>query len=345
MQSLNKIDISSSTIFRIMLILLGFWFVYSILDIVIMLFSAVIIASAIEPVARYLDKYKIHRAISALSIYMIVLLLLAGTVGLMVQPLAIQVKQLATVLPSAVNKLSELLPLIPSINQANLLHSVQSGLLNFSDNIANFGFNVFAGTKSIVNGFINFLFVFVIAFYFILERDALKKFGRLITPRQHHSYIEQAVEKAQRSIGRWVLGQVVLGATVGILVGLGMWAIGVPYALLLGILAAVMEIIPAIGPVIGATVGVLVALSQGWITTLIAFAYYVVIGQIENHILIPNIMKRAVGLPPLITIIAVIIGAKLLGLLGIILAVPAATIIGIFVTDITKIDETEKMSG
>ena len=344
-RSVNRIEISSDTIFRAILIPLAFWFVYVVFDIVLMLFAAFIVASVVEPVARFLDRYKFPRALSVILVYVFVLLIVIGAVSLMVEPLAMQSRQLATIVPSVVNSLSGVTPLIPHIEQADLIESIQSGLLNFGDNIANFSINVFAGTRSVVVGLVNFLFVFVIALYLVVERDAMKKFARLLTPKEHYPYVAKAIEKAQRSVGRWVLGQLVLGIIVGVLVGVGLWIIGVPYALFLGILAVVMEFIPVIGPMIAATPGVLVAITQGWVIGLVAFIYYVIIGQVESHILIPNIMKRAVGLPPLVTIIAVILGARLLGLIGIILAVPAATIINILVSDLAKVDESQEMSG
>jgi predicted PurR-regulated permease PerM len=345
MRTVNKIEISSNTIFRVVLILLAFWFVYVVFDIFLMLFAAFIVASAVEPVARFLDKYKIPRALSVISVYVVVLLVIAGAVSLMVEPLAMQTRQLATIVPSVVNSLSSITPLIPRIEQADLIESIQAGLLSFGDNIANFSLNVFAGTRSVITGFVSFLFVFVIALYLVVERDALKKFAHLLTPKEHYPYVARAIERAQRSVGRWVLGQAALGTIVGLIVGTGLWIIGVPYALLLGILAGVMEIVPVIGPMIAATPGVLVAITQGWVIGLVTFIFYVINGQVESHILIPNIMKRAVGLPPLVTIIAVILGARLLGVVGVILAVPAATIINILVSDVARVDENQEMSG
>ena len=244
-----------------------------------------------------------------------------------------------------INSLNDLTPLIPRIEQAALIDSIQSGLLNFGENIANLSWNVFTGTRSVITGFVSFLFVFVIALYLVVERDALKKLAKLLTPAEHYPYVARMIERAQKSVGRWVVGQIVLGLLVGSLVGVSMWMIGVPYALLLGILAGVLELVPAIGPLIAATPGVLVALTQGWVIGLTAFIVYVIIGQVESHVLIPNVMRRAVGLPPLVTIIAVILGARLLGVLGIILAVPAATIIAIFLSDIARIDSAEELSG
>lgn len=341
----KKIDITSSTILRVVLILLGFWFIYTVFDIVLMLFAAFIVASLIEPIARYLDKWKIPRAVTVLVFYAVVLLGVVGLVTMIVEPVVTQSRQMAAVIPSAINSLSELTPLIPRIEQTELVNSIQSGLLNFSDNFANLGSNIFAGTRSVITGLVNLLFVFVIALYLVVEKDALKKLAKLLTPTPHYPYVAWMIERVQKNIGRWVVGQLIMGLIVGSLAGISLWIIGVPYTLLLALLAGVLEMVPAIGIFIAATFGVLVALTQGWWMGLTAMIAYTVIGQIENHILVPNIMRRAVGLPPLVTIIAVILGARLLGIIGIIFAVPAATIIAMFMSDIARADASEELSG
>ena len=208
------------------------------------------------------------------------------------------------------------------------------GLSRFGNDIANVGVGVFQSTRTFIAGFVSFLFVFVLAFYLVLERDALKKFARVVTPSAHVSYVEQVIGRAQRRVGRWLLGQLALGIIVGSIVGVGLWAFGVPYALLLGILAGLMEFIPVLGPIIAAIPAVLVALTQSLTIGVAVLVFYVIVGQIESHVLIPNIMKRAVGLRPLVTIIAVLIGARTLGVIGILLAVPTAAVISIFISDI-----------
>ena len=138
----QKIDISTSTIFRTVLVLLGFWLIYAVFDIVVMLFAAFIVASVAEPVADYLERYSIPRAISVVLFYMVALLVLAGVLGLMIEPLSVQVSQVAIQLPGIVNKLSSYAPLIPEYDQRTVIDTLQSGLLRFGDNVANFGSNI-----------------------------------------------------------------------------------------------------------------------------------------------------------------------------------------------------------
>ena len=138
----QKIDISTSTIFRTVMVLLGFWLIYAAFNIVVMLFAAFIVASVVEPVANYLERYKIPRAISVVLFYIVMLLVLAGVLSLMVDPLTRQVRQVAAQLPGTIEKLSVYTPLIPEFDQDMVLDVLQGGLLKFGDNLANLGSNV-----------------------------------------------------------------------------------------------------------------------------------------------------------------------------------------------------------
>jgi len=313
--------------------LLGIWFLYAAWKVVMMLFAAIVVASAIEPIADWCGKYKIPRAITVITVYVAVLLVGASVAGLMIQPLADQAQQLAVALPGVVDTALSFVPTL-QVDETAVVQAFQDGLSKFGDDLANVGRNVFAGTRTVVSGFFSVLFVFVIALYLVVEEGAVHKFARLVTPKEHLAYVEQAVDRVQRGLGRWLLGQLVLGFIVGSLIGLGLQFMGVPYALLLGILAGMMEFIPVAGPVIAAIPGIVVALAQSFILGLVVLVFYVIVSQIESHVLIPNIMQRAVGLRPLVTIIAVLIGAQLGGVVGILFAVPVASVVNTIASDI-----------
>lgn len=334
----QKIEIGSSTIVRTIVFVLALWFLYIAWQVVVMLFAAVIIASAMEPIANWLGRYKVPRALTVIGVYVAILLVGSTVAGLMISPLALQLEQLAQALPGVVDAALVFLPTL-HIDETAVVAAFQDGLAKFGNDIANIGHNVFVGTRTVISGIITVVFVFVIALYLVVEQDALKKFAQLITPREHFSYVENVVARAQRGLGRWLLGQLVLGIIVGTIIGVGLYALGVPYALLLGILAGLMEFIPVAGPIIAATPGVIVALAHSLSLGLIVWVFYVVVGQIESHVLIPNIMRRALGLRPLVTIIAVLIGAQLGGLVGVLLAVPAASVVNTIALDIFRRDE------
>lgn len=326
----ERIEITSNTIFRFLLIGLGFWFVYLIRDVLLMLFAAVVIAAVIEPVADAWQRYRIPRALSVLVVYVGILAVIAAVLTMILPVLAIQVSQLAQALPQLVQSQEWLSKSV----QSRALSSVQNVLLGFGEQLTRASFNVFQQTRTIFSGVLAVILVFVIAFYMVVEKDALKKLFRILLPASHVPYVEQVIDRAKKSIGRLVVAQLLLGAIVGVVVGGGLWLLGVKYALALGLLAGVLEIVPVIGPLVAAIPGVLVGVSQSLLYGLITLIFYIVVQQIENQFLVPAVMRRAIGLHPLVTIVAVLLGARLGGFVGVILAVPAATIISLFWADL-----------
>lgn len=341
MNTAQKIDIGSSTILRTILILLGVWFLYLIRDILLILVSAVVIAAAIEPVARGLRRYGVPRGLSVVIVYVAVIAILVLAVVLIVPAIVEQATQLVQSLPQLLRGLEERFHiglLIPSDIPAQIEESLQ----RFGNNAASLGLDVFQRTANVFSGLVSLIFVFIIALYLVIEENALKKFFRIVVPRAHLAYIERIIDRAEEKIGRWVLAQLSLGLIIGLIVGFGLWLMGVPHAAILGLIAGLLEIIPVIGPIIAGIFGTLIALSQSLLLGVAAAVFYIVVQQIENHVLIPNIMKKATGLNPLVTLVAVLLGGRLVGVVGVILAVPVATIISIFISDFfTKASDKE----
>jgi predicted PurR-regulated permease PerM len=340
----KKIDISSGTIFRAILILIGFWFLYLVVDLLVMLFASVVVASAIMPVANFLSRYRIPRPLSVLLVYILVLLVFSGVVTLMIPPLTEQMTQLAQALPHLLMRL-DAWGVLALVDSDAVVPSIQEALLGAGDNLANVGANVFRRTRTLFSGAFTLLFVFVIALYLVVDRDALKKPFRLVVPAEHLPYAEGIIDRAQRKIGRWAVAQLSLGVIIGIIVWAGLSLFGVPYSLVLGLLAGVFEMLPVIGPILAAIPAVAVGLSQSLVLGLGVLLFYVVVQQLENQLLIPVIMRKATGLNPLVTILAALLGARLGGVAGLILAVPAAVVLSAFFSDIVTSGRSDELSG
>jgi predicted PurR-regulated permease PerM len=339
------VDVTSNTIFRAVLILLAFWLLYVVLDIVIMLFAAVILASVIEPIANFFQKYKVPRGVTVAVVYLILITALTGAVTIMLDPLVQQSRQLAKVAPQFVETAYDYIGVAGAQN-IDVIASLQNAFLRVGDNLANISSNIFQGTRSFFSGLLTILFVFILAFYLVVERDALKKFFRLITPKEHLPYVEKVVDRATTRVGRWLLAQIALGIIIGIIVGIGLWALGVQYALLLGLASGLLEIIPMIGPIIAAIPGVLVALSQSLWLGVAVLVFYLAVQQFENNILIPKLMRKALGLNPIVTLVAILLGARLAGVVGMLLAVPLASILSVIMADVfgkNKIKEAAEL--
>lgn len=327
------IEISSGTIIRVMVFAVLLALLYLVKDILLMLVGAMVIAFAIEPLAKSLRKYNIPRAISVIVVYLLFIGMLSLALRLVIPALAEQTTQLAAQVPQIVSGLEHVIGTIPGFSPETIAAQIQSALTSLGNNLTNLTTQVFLQTKSIFTGVFSLFFVLVIAFYLVIEEDALKKLFRYIIPKQHVAYAELMIDRIQTKLGRWVLAQLFLGIIIGCAIGLIFWAIGFKYALALGVVAGILEVFPVVGPIMSALFGTLLALSQSFVFGIIALIIYIIVQQVEGQVLVPNIMRKAVGLNPLVTIIAVLLGGRLAGLPGIILAVPIATIFSIMLGD------------
>lgn len=340
------LDIPASSVFRILLILLVVWFLWFIRDIVLLLVVSIIIASALEPLAARLQQFRIPRPLSVLAVYLVVIAALGGVGTVLIPALGAEIRDLARVLPDAYARFLQLLGgagLFLDTPQA--IEQLQAGLINLGDFLTSSAGGFLATTKTLFGSVLAVVLVLIISFYLVVNRHGLVAFIRSITPAQHQAYAIGLVERAQRRIARWAGAQLLLGVIVGVLVYLGLWGLGIRYALALALLAGFLELIPVLGPIIAAIPAILVGLTESLVLGLLVLLLYVVIQQVENHILVPVIMQRALGLNPLVTVIAVLVGAKLAGFLGVLLAVPIATILAVFLGDLIPAGREEELPG
>lgn len=164
----------------------------------------------------------------------------------------------------------------------------------------------------------------------------MKRIMRSVVPTKYQPYFTHLANRMQMKIGKWLRGQLFLSLIIFLLSWLGLSVLGVKYALVLAVFAGVTELIPYFGPFIGGVPAVLIAFTQSPTLAILVIVLYVVIQLIENHVLVPKVMQKAVGLNPVVTIIVILIGAKLAGILGIILAVPVTTALGVAAKDLIE---------
>ena len=189
--------------------------------------------------------------------------------------------------------------------------------------------------SKVFGGALSFILVIVISFYLAVQEKGIHNFLKVVTPFKHEKYIIDLWDRSQKKIGRWMQGQIILALIVGILVFLGLTILGIENALLLSVLAASFEIIPLIGPVLSSIPAIAIAFLDGGITlSLMVIGLYIIIQQFENHLIYPLVVKKVVGVPALVVIIALIIGAKLAGILGILLSVPLAAVVMEYASDL-----------
>lgn len=334
----TTINISTSTIWRLILIVLLLAFLYVIRDVLILLFLAIIVASAVDLPARRLDKLKIPRILSVLLIYLVCVGLLVGFLVVFIPSFAKEVKDFSTEFPRYANELYQKFQRLQdgSLRYQKVVNEIQKLLSGLGDTFRESATHIFSKTLDIFGGLFSAIIVIVVSFYLAVQKNGIQHLLRGVTPKEHETYVLGLWEKAQKKMGHWLQGQLFLAIVVGILVYIGLSLLHIRFALLLAIIAAVLELVPYIGPVLSGIPAVILAFFQAPILALWVIVLYLVVQQLENYLLVPLIMKRVVGLNPVVVIIALLIGGKLLGILGILLAVPAAAVLAEFFKDVKR---------
>lgn len=316
----KRIDISHKTIFFIAGFLALVWALFLIRDVIILLFISLILMSALSPIAEFWQKFKIPKVLAIALTYIITIGIIAGLISIAIVPLIEQTANLAQTLPESIKKIFPGWAVDESV--------IQNELANISKNALGFA-------QVIFDNFIAVISVAVLTFYLLLERDKLDKLiSQFFIGKEER--IKRITRKIEYKLGAWMRGQVVLSVTIGALTYLVLLILNVPYALPLAILAGLMEVVPVIGPIISAVPAILIASLTSPVLALMVLGAFFVIQQLENHLIVPQVMKRAVGLNPLVVILAVAIGGKVLGFSGALLAVPIAVVVQIITEDILK---------
>lgn len=331
----QTINISTSTILRVVLILLGLVFLYLIRDVLVMVFVAIIIAAAISRPANWLKKYSVPRILGVIFLYLLLFFVLALIVYLILPLLAEETKNLAAVFPKYAEKIGLNLE---DWWKGNKIEggNFEGFLGKLGEKLAQAASGIFAATASVFGSLVSALIILVISFYLSVQEKGIKRFLMFLAPSRHQAYVLDLFERIQNKMGGWFGGQLLLALIIGVLTYLGLVLLGVKYALVLALMAGVLELIPYLGPIIAAVPAVILAFFQAPFLGLLVLILYLVIQQMENQVIVPLVMRKAVGLHPIIIIIAMLIGAKLAGIIGIILAVPVAAALAEFLKDLKK---------
>jgi predicted PurR-regulated permease PerM len=201
---------------------------------------------------------------------------------------------------------------------------------------------VFNTATVIFGGVFSFILILVLSFYLAVQTDGLGDFLRIVAPVRHHDYIIDLWKRSQRKIALWLQGQIILGLVVGLLVYIVLVSVGIPYALMLAVFAGLFEIIPVFGPIISSIPAILLAFTERGVGTgILLLILYFLIYQFESQFFYPMVVKKVVGISPIIVIVALVVGAKMAGVLGALIAVPLSAAFMEYVNDIEKYKKAE----
>jgi predicted PurR-regulated permease PerM len=307
------------------------WGIYLARGALLLIYVSVLLAIGFGPIVRWLERHpflrlgarRAPRWLAILVVYLTIMgtLTIAGI--LIVPPLLVQSEELWNRLPSLLDHAQDFLM------EHNLLThriTLQEAVSRAPGTPGSAVGTLATAVGRIVAGVLGFVTILIFTFYLLIESDALfAGFARLFPADVRPRVVEMSRDISTK-VSAWLSGQLILAGVIGSTATVGLYVLNVPYFYVLGFVAAIGETVPVIGPVISMVPAVLVGLSVSAKTALFVALFWIAQQQIENHLLVPKVMQRQVGVNPVIVIAALLVGGSILGILGAVLAVPTAAI-------------------
>lgn len=334
----GDLEPSTKIILKVVFVILALLFLWYIREIIVLILFAIVLASAMEPLADYLHIRRVPRAVSVLAVYLLFLGLVALVVSSIIPPVIDQFRLLADNLPMYINDFQQRYPSIATVFGTNDLSRVLNDLITGGGQES-----VVSRTVGVFNGFFAFVTVLVISFYLVVSKEqGMKDFIRSIVPHSRRDMVTGLVNKIQRKMGLWVLGQLILSLVIFVFTFIGLTILGVKYALVLALLAGLLEVVPYIGPTLSAVPAFFFALMQSPALAVGVIILYILIQKAESYVLVPKVMEKTIGTSPLVVLIALLVGFKLAGVIGLLLAVPLSGAIMVVIDEFSTNDSAEK---
>ncbi len=331
------VTISTKTIIKIVLTLILLWLLFLVRDIILIIFVSLIFASLIDPFADWAHRKKIPRALSVIVIYILFVGVFVLVGSMLVPPITFEAKALAKNLATQWDSIASSFEALKQFStEYGITSDIQSSVNAFGAGLQGAFSNLFTTVSGFFGKVFSFILVMVLTFYMVVQEDSLKKATRALIPDQYQPFVNRIFTKIRVMLGHWLRGQLALSLIIGLLTYVGLTIIGLEYALVLALIAGLFEIIPYVGPVLAAIPAIFFAFTDSPVRALIVLIFFWLLQVIENNLLVPKVMQKAVGLNPLISIIAILIGAKLAGVLGALLAIPVATAVKVFLQEVFK---------
>ena len=337
-----QITVTPSSVVYAVVIVLIVWLLFFLKHLVLIVLTAIVLASVIEPAVGWFIKRRIIRPVAVALVYLTIFGVLFGVAYLMLPPVLQESSGFLASLPNYLNRLN-----MTDLISNDLILATQrvvaggpslaNTLFDLQQAFTSTGEGAFRAVSGVFGGFFSFFLILLLSVYFAVQETGIDDFLRIVVPVKHEAYAISLWRRSQKKIGRWMQGQLLLSLLIAILVYLWLTILGVPYALLIAVFAAIAELVPVFGSIVGAVPAVVVSYTAGGLPLMaLALGGYAVINQLQAHLIYPLVVKKVIGIPPLLVILALIAGAQLAGFLGVILSVPVAAALQELVSDLDK---------
>lgn len=310
------------------------WAAYLARKVLLIIYISGLLAIGFSPIIRLIERQKVlpigtkrfPRWLAILILYVFIIGTIAAIIVLIYPPLVEQGRALVTALPDMFNRaqdfliskglLREHLTFKEAVEQAPVPEGTQAAVGT-----------VFGAVMGVLGGLFGLFTVLILTFYLLIEAGSLRDSMLRLFPKAVRPRLHAASRDITTKVSAWLGGQLLLGGVIGITSVVGLWLMGIPFFYVLALISAIGEMIPVVGPILAAIPAVAVAASVSGQKVLLVILFFIVQQQFENHVLVPKVMERQVGVSAVTVIVALLIGANLMGIAGAILAVPTAAIL------------------
>lgn len=336
-QSPQVISITTGTVLRTIGILLALGVMWVIRDIILLLFVALLLAGVMYPFVRWMAAHRIPKGVSVFAFYFLLLGFLTLSFVLLIPAVVREMGMLAGTYSQSFSWLAGLKDGLQGVSDKYpFIENLQASLGGLQQYLGQSVQGVLGYLTTLFGGLAGLVVVLVLAFYLIVEESAVKTLFKNLIPTEYQEVASDLVWQVINRLGDWLRGQLILGLVIGGLYFIAFAIIGVPYPILLALFGGLLEFIPYVGPFIAAVPALILAASVSPVVMLITLIAIVVIQQLENNLIVPKIMQRSVGLNPIISILAVMIGAQVFGIVGALFSIPVATAVSVIIFELLR---------
>lgn len=340
----NTLSITTGSMIRFLLVLLGFFLIWVLRDLVLVVLTSIVVASFMESTVPFLKKIRLGRVFGMAIVYLILILLLAIFFYLFAPLLITEIYNLSVFLSTYAVGVDFLNYFNNEafggakdiVSSLGTNFSLESLLKTSNTFLANLSGGFFTTLSFAFGGLFNFALIIIISFYLSIQEKGIENFLRIILPIKYEGYVVDIWNRSSRKIALWMKGQIFVAFMVALLIYLVLALMGIEYALLLALIAGITQIVPY-----GIWIALVPALSFSYLAggtnvALTVFAVYMIIHQFESFLFTPLLINKVVGLSPLVVILSLLIGFELAGFWGIILAIPVAVVLMEYMSDLEK---------
>ncbi len=303
------------------------WFIFELRGIIVSIFLSYIIMAALLPFVEYLQAKKFNKILSVFIPYIFILIAIFLLVIPLVPFFAEQIHSLFTGFPQYLNKSANVIGFQLDPRQ------LQAYFASFANSLSQ---NALSFTGKIFGSVFTTVTVIVVSFYLLMYSEDFKQWFASMFQESDRTRVRLTMQRVNDKLGAWLRGQVLLSFFIGLMSWIGLMLIGMPFALPLALIAGLLEVVPTLGPILSAIPAVIVALTISPTLALGVVVLYILIQLTENHVIVPKLMQKAVGLNPVVVILGIMIGANLMGIPGALLSIPFISFMMVLFESIEK---------